>query len=104
MKRLLRLLPCAGLCVCAVPATAATLFRSHEGLLGPARLLLFAVAVAVYFLPAALAWYRDSKATLWIALVNILLGWTVLGWFAALGWAAGGATRPAIPPQPHPVH
>ncbi len=51
--------------------------------------------------------YRDCKATVWIAVVNVLLGWTIFGWFIALGWSASGKTRepghPIGTPPTHPV-
>jgi hypothetical protein len=40
-------------------------------------------------------------------LVNVFLGWTILGWFVALGWAASGQIRkpghPIGTPPTHPV-
>jgi hypothetical protein len=33
------------------------------------------------------------SATVWIAALNILLGWTLFGWVIALGWAASGKVR-----------
>jgi hypothetical protein len=78
---------------------AVGLAQNTSALLAPAHLLLFVLALAVYFLPTALAMYRDCTATVWIALIDVLLGWTVIGWFVALGWAAGGKTHQA-PPAP----
>jgi hypothetical protein len=40
------------------------------------------------FLPTVIALLRESRSTVGIFLVNLLLGWTVIGWFAALIWAA----------------
>src|SRR5271165_5243527 len=105
MKGYVRLLIAAGCGVCAVPAMALDVLRSHDDMLAPARLLLFAIAVAIYLLPVALAWYRGCKATVWIALVNIFLGWSIVGWFAALGWAASGKAREApMMAAPSPSH
>ena len=110
MRNLLRLFMVAGLVAFAFVVIAFGLVRHDANLLAPVRLLLFAVGLAFYFLPTVLAFYRDCKATAWIAAVNVLLGWTVIGWVVAIGWAAGGKTRPlpptisAPPVQPLPGH
>jgi len=92
----------AGLAGIAIMAIALGLARNTAALLGPADFLLFAAAVAVYLLPTALALYRNCTATGWIIALDILLGWTIFGWFAALGWAAAGKTRPVPPSTPAP--
>jgi hypothetical protein len=107
MNNLLRAIKVAGLLALAVPVTALGMPRSTADLLGPVHLLLFLIMGAAYVLPTALAIYRDSKSVVWIAVVNLFLGWTMFGWVAALGWAAGGKVRtypPAIvPPTSHPA-
>ena len=45
------------------------------------------VAMAIYVLPALLAWSMGSPQRVAITLVDLLLGWTILGWIAALIWA-----------------
>ena len=77
----------------AVLVIAVGLARHDAALLGPVNLILFVIGMAFYLLPTMLALYRDSRATVWIALVNVLLGWTVFGWVIAMGWAAGGKSR-----------
>jgi hypothetical protein len=47
---------------------------------------------ALYFLPAILG--RDKADSTGIFLLNLFLGWTVVGWFAALFWACA-SDRPA---------
>jgi hypothetical protein len=49
---------------------------------------LWAVGLFFYFLPAFIAWQRDHHALLAIFILNLLLGWTFLGWVAALVWSA----------------
>ena len=44
--------------------------------------LLF--AIALYFLPAIIAAARHTHNATSILLLNILLGWTVIGWFVML--------------------
>lgn len=49
-----------------------------------------AVLAAAYCLPMMVAGrYRHRRLTA-IALLNIFLGWTLLGWFLALAWAMTG--------------
>ncbi|MGO9323335.1 MAG: superinfection immunity protein [Terracidiphilus sp.] len=107
MNNLLRLLVIVGLGAGAIAMVALGLERHNADLLAPLNLLLFVAAVLVYVLPTGLAMYRDCKSTAWIVVVNLLLGWTIFGWFVALGWAAGGKIRepfhPSAPPPVHPV-
>ena len=110
MNYLLRLLVVGGLIVSAFLIIGVGLARHDADLLAPVHLILFVAGVAIYLLPTALALYRNCKATPWIAVVNVLLGWTVFGWFVSIGWAAGGkirtqpATITAPPSQPLPGH
>ena len=43
--------------------------------------------IALYLLPTIVAVARGKKNILGIVLVNILLGWTLVGWIVALVWA-----------------
>ena len=106
MNNLLRLLVIGGLGACAVVFIALGMAQNNAALLAPVHLLLFLVVTAVYLLPVALAVYRDCKSALWIGLIDVFPGWTVIGWFAALGWAAGGKVRvipPRLAPPANPV-
>lgn len=50
----------------------------------------WAIALAVlflYFLPSIVARSRMKRNTTAIFMLNLLLGWTVLGWICALVWA-----------------
>ena len=52
---------------------------------------LIPVALLVlYLVPFLVAAARDHEALVPILLTNFLLGWTVLGWLAALAWACWG--------------
>ena len=42
---------------------------------------------AAYLLPVIVAGNRHHPQTGPIAVVNVLLGWTLLGWVVALAWA-----------------
>ena len=49
-------------------------------------MLFLIFSVLLYFLPTLVA--RDKPDLLAIFLVNLLFGWTVIGWFVALIWAS----------------
>lgn len=56
--------------------------------------ILLVVAFCVYFLPTLIAGGRGkANGEGGVFLVNLLLGWTVLGWFVAFIWACSGETR-----------
>jgi hypothetical protein len=43
---------------------------------------------AMYFLPTIIAAIRSKRDILAIFLLNLFLGWSVIGWIIALIWAA----------------
>jgi hypothetical protein len=47
----------------------------------------YIAALIVYLAPSMIADARGRNDALLVTMVNILLGWTVIGWFAALAWA-----------------
>lgn len=49
--------------------------------------------LVVYLLPAWIAIMRKHHQTAAILLLNLLLGWTALGWIAALVWSATSTRR-----------
>lgn len=51
-------------------------------------LLVFVLAIGGYFLPGILAHIRGHHQENAIVLLNLFLGWTILGWIIALVWAA----------------
>lgn len=51
-----------------------------------ALILVLAVALA-YFLPSVVAWQRRHHQRGAIFVLNLLLGWTALGWIVALVWS-----------------
>jgi hypothetical protein len=64
-------------------------------ILQPTHLIIVAVMLTLYFVPVFVARSRKCSATAGIAIINIFLGWTFLGWVVALTWAAVGKTRTA---------
>ncbi len=51
------------------------------------ELLILAILLAFYFLPTLIASQRGHHSTGAIFLLNFLLGWTFMGWVAALIWS-----------------
>lgn len=48
---------------------------------------MFLGAVMLYLAPSIIADAKEREDAFAVTMVNILLGWTVIGWFAALVWA-----------------
>ena len=65
------------LCVAAVAA-------SHDG----GGKIVLAVYAFIYFIPALNAGRRRHHQTAAILLLNVFVGWTGIGWIAALVWSA----------------
>lgn len=42
---------------------------------------------SLYFIPTVIAFRRNHGKIVAIYLINIMLGWTVIGWFLVLFWA-----------------
>jgi hypothetical protein len=55
--------------------------------------IVLLVGIVLYFIPTIIAVARGHHNAGAIAVLNILLGWTVLGWIAALVWAATAVER-----------
>jgi len=52
------------------------------------EIILITLIFSLYFLPFLIASLRQHKNILAIFLLNLAMGWTFLGWIAALIWAA----------------
>ncbi|MEQ1837544.1 MAG: superinfection immunity protein [Candidatus Nitrotoga sp.] len=48
---------------------------------------LFTLAIAVYFTPSFVAYSREHQQKVSIFVLNLCLGWTIVGWVGALVWA-----------------
>jgi hypothetical protein len=51
------------------------------------RVVGVVIAIALYVTPAVIAFTRKSQNRVPILVVDLLLGWTVVGWVAMLVWA-----------------
>jgi hypothetical protein len=58
------------------------------------------VGVGCYFLPLWVALHTHHRQAGAIAVINLCLGWTIVGWVVALVWAV---YQPATPPPRSPV-
>lgn len=62
------------------------------------ELMLLVGALVVYMLPSIIASIRKAGHDGAILMINLLFGWTVLGWIAALIWAV--VEKPRKPYEP----
>lgn len=68
--------------------------------------LIFTLGVVLYFLPAIIG--RNKRSSGAIFVLNLLAGWSVIGWIVALVWAcsADPALQPIViqqAPQPRTI-
>ncbi|MBO4432813.1 MAG: superinfection immunity protein [Clostridia bacterium] len=56
-------------------------------------LILFSVTVPLYPLPLVIAFSRRHTNKVSILLLNLLLGWTFVGWVIALVWSASNSRK-----------
>jgi hypothetical protein len=52
--------------------------------------------VLMYWLPTIIAIVRKTQSAVGIAVFNFFLGWTGIGWIAALVWALAAENRHVI--------
>jgi hypothetical protein len=48
---------------------------------------IFGFGFVMYFLPSIIAFARSKRDSSSILVLNLLLGWTAIGWVIALIWA-----------------
>lgn len=54
---------------------------------------IFATLFILYWLPTIIAIARQAHSALGVFLLNLFLGWTVLGWVIALLWSLAADNR-----------
>jgi hypothetical protein len=67
--------------------------------------VLIGIGIFLYFVPWYIAHQRHHPNMTAIAVLNVFLGWTFVGWVVALVWSATAIpTKPAAPVnvQPEP--
>lgn len=55
--------------------------------------LIVTFFIVFYFLPSAVAYFRDHRNFMSIVIVNAFFGWSVLGWALSLAWAFSADVR-----------
>jgi uncharacterized RDD family membrane protein YckC len=55
--------------------------------------IVLIVLLLVYFFPTIVAILRGAKKQAGIVIINLILGWTLLGWVIALVWAVSAETK-----------
>lgn len=88
----LRILWCgAGLGAADLPLIALVLGYAREVAMVLSAIFFlpfFGLGTVMYFLPSIIALARSKRDLLAIFLLNLFLGWSVIGWIVALVWAA----------------
>jgi uncharacterized membrane protein YqaE (UPF0057 family) len=64
--------------------------------------LLVLGTIGFYLFPFSIASLRSHKNTGAIFVLNLLLGWTLLGWVAAMVWAVSAQSKAPPPDQRQP--
>ncbi len=49
--------------------------------------IIFVISLFVYFLPTTFAEVRKHTKTSSIFVINLFLGWTLIGWVICLAWS-----------------
>ena len=62
-------------------------------------LIALAIGGLLYFIPAIVAESRKHRNSSAILILNLLLGWTFLGWVIALVWSFTDNVRPEEQPR-----
>lgn len=72
--------------VTASPRTAQP--KQYEESMDPLKAFsVLLLLIAIYFIPSGVAQARKHRNSVGVFLVNLFLGWTLLGWVFALVWA-----------------
>ncbi len=58
-----------------------------------ATLIILVATGIVYFMPWFVAVLRDHQQRFMVGLLNLLLGWTLIGWVVAFLWATFSQTQ-----------
>ena len=59
-------------------------------------IIITIISVFTYFIPAMIAWSPPRENRYAIFFINLLLGWTFLGWLAAFIWACVSPKAPTV--------
>lgn len=63
------------------------------------NILIVLVLIGLYFIPSVVAAFRDHPNGAAITVLNLLAGWTFIGWIAALVWSFTAKPSPVVRPK-----
>jgi cation transport ATPase len=78
----------AALIISVIALLLAAVLSSHPHLERWVAFILILPVALIYLLPSYVAALRGHHKLMAIGALNVLLGWTILGWVAALVWSA----------------
>ena len=58
-------------------------------------LIAGAACLLLYVLPSLVATFRDHPQKAPITVINLTLGWTLIGWAVSLAWSVSGQKKTA---------
>lgn len=65
------------------------------------EIIIIIFLFVIYFLPSIIAiYFREHQSQIAIFVVNLFLGWTLLGWVVALAWSLTKPAQEVINSQP----
>jgi heme/copper-type cytochrome/quinol oxidase subunit 2 len=64
-----------------------------EEIILPVLIAFLVISALVYIIPALIALLKRRPKRITIMLINILLGWTVIGWIVAFIWSLKGSKK-----------
>lgn len=76
--------------IAAIIKAVGLIIPAEELILYAYLALVVGTFLTLYELPAIVAYRREHPSFLAILCLNILLGWTIIGWIVALVWARTG--------------
>ena len=62
----------------------------------PTGFVILGILLLLYFLPTIVADQRRVRHLAGILILNLFLGWTMLGWIGALIWAVSDAPKSVL--------
>jgi hypothetical protein len=106
----LRLNPYSCLCGAVVTGSVPCMTKSHllasggGAPLGDGLIFLQAAVllVLVYFVPAVVGWWRHVRHLGSVVVINVFLGWTIIGWVVALAMAVRSREPQPVGSAPPP--
>ncbi len=104
MKTATKVKVAVGAVVAFVALDVLAISTGYGDAMGPVFMLpMLLVMVAAYLAPTIIANSRNIPNAGAVAVINVLLGWTFLGWIVALAMSVGGTARPPTAPVAWPA-